>query len=155
MIVQFIILAIVMLIAIVLGLAEIFLFPGLTLAGLGGLFFAAGGLYYAYSIGFMVGNVTLIVSIIVFGIGIFKFMRSRSLDKMALHTEVNSRLVSNTDLGLKEGDEGITISRLAPQGRVKFGDVVVEAKSELGFLDEHTPVVLDRIELFWVIVRRK
>ena len=43
MITQLIILVFVMLAAVLLGLAEIFFLPGLTLAGIGGVLFATGG----------------------------------------------------------------------------------------------------------------
>ena len=147
MITQLIILVFVMLAAVLLGLAEIFFLPGLTLAGIGGVLFATGGLYWAYSMGMLVGNITLIVSAIVFVIGFVWLMRSRSLNKLALHTDVDSRLESSRDLGIKDGDEGIALSRLAPIGKA--------AKSETEFIDEKTPVVIVRVEGYNVIVRRK
>ena len=153
MITQLIILVFVMLAAVLLGLAEIFFLPGLTLAGIGGVLFATGGLYWAYSMGMLVGNITLIVSAIVFVIGFVWLMRSRSLNKLALHTDVDSRLESSRDLGIK--DEGIALSRLAPIGKAQFGDITVEAKSETEFIDEKTPVVIVRVEGYNVIVRRK
>ena len=155
MITQLIILVFVMLAAVLLGLAEIFFLPGLTLAGIGGVLFATGGLYWAYSMGMLVGNITLIVSAIVFVIGFVWLMRSRSLNKLALHTDVDSRLESSRDLGIKDGDEGIALSRLAPIGKAQFGNITVEAKSETEFIDEKTPVVIVRVEGYNVIVRRK
>ena len=155
MITQLIILVFVMLAAVLLGLAEIFVLPGVTLAGIGGVLFATGGLYWAYSMGMLVGNITLIVSAIVFVIGFVWLMRSRSLNKLALHTDVDSRLESSRDLGIKEGDEGIALSRLAPIGKAQFGDITVEAKSDTEFIDEKTPVVIVRVEGYNVIVRRK
>lgn len=155
MITQLIILVFVMLAAVLLGLAEIFFLPGLTLAGIGGVLFATGGLYWAYSMGMLVGNITLIVSAIVFVIGFVWLMRSRSLNKLALHTDVDSRLESSRDLGIKDGDEGIALSRLAPIGKAQFGNITVEAKSETEFIDEKTLVVIVRVEGYNVIVRRK
>ena len=149
MITQLIILVFVMLAAVLLGLAEIFFLPGLTLAGIGGV------LYWAYSMGMLVGNITLIVSAVVFVIGFVWLMRSRSLNKLALHTDVDSRLESSRDLGIKDGDEGIALSRLAPIGKAQFGDITEEAKSETEFIDEKTPVVIVRVEGYNVIVRRK
>ena len=149
MITQLIILVFVMLAAVLLGLAEIFFLPGLTLAGIGGVLFATGGLYWAYSMGMLVGNITLIVSAVVFVIGFVWLMRSRSLNKL------DSRLESSRDLGIKDGDEGIALSRLAPIGKAQFGDITVEAKSETEFIDEKTPVVIVRVEGYNVIVRRK
>ena len=46
MISTLVILAVLMLAAIILGLAEIFFFPGITLAGIGGILCAGGGLYF-------------------------------------------------------------------------------------------------------------
>ena len=102
-----------------------------------------------------VGNITLIVSAVVFVIGFVWLMRSRSLNKLALHTDVDSRLESSRDLGIKDGDEGIALSRLAPIGKAQFGNITVEAKSETEFIDEKTPVVIVRVEGYNVIVRRK
>ncbi len=153
MIIGLIVLILIMLIAILLGLAEIFLFPGITIAGIGGVLFAGGGLYYAYSLSPMIGHITLIASAILFVIGMVWFMRSRSLNKLALHTNVDSRLESSQDLGIQVGDEGQSISRLAPIGKAQFGDKTVEAQSEVGFIDENTPVKVIRVTGYNVVVR--
>ena len=50
MIFETFIIALLMVIAIALLLLEIFMLPGITVAGIGGLLFAAGGLIYAYSV---------------------------------------------------------------------------------------------------------
>lgn len=155
MVSELIILVILMLVAILLGLAEIFLFPGITLAGIGGILFAGGGLYYAYSLSTTIGNLTLFISIVLFIAGLVWFMRSRSLNKIALHTDVDSRLQSSRELGIKAGDEGVSMSRLAPIGKARFGDISVEAKSETGFIDENTPIVVVRVEGYNVIVQSK
>ena len=54
--------------AILLILAEIFLLPGITLAGIGGAIFAIGGVVFAYTVGIWVGHLTFCLSIITFGI---------------------------------------------------------------------------------------
>ncbi len=153
MIIGLIVLILIMLTAILLGLAEIFLFPGITIAGIGGVLFAGGGLYYAYSLSPMIGHITLIASAILFVIGMVWFMRSRSLNKLALHTNVDSRLESSQDLGIQVGDEGQSLSRLAPIGKARFGDKTVEAQSEVGFIDENTPVKVVRVTGYNVVVR--
>ena len=121
---DWVILILAMLVAIFLGLAELFLLPGITLAGLAGL---------------------LVVSVAVFLIGIVVFMLSRSLNRMALHTDVDSRLESSKDLGIQVGDEGMTLSRLAPIGKARVGSQTVEARSDAGFIDEDTPVVVVQV----------
>ena len=68
MIFEMLIIAFLMVVAIVLILLEIFMLPGITVAGVGGFLFAAGGLFYAYSVSTPIGNVTLAVSSLVFGL---------------------------------------------------------------------------------------
>ena len=101
--------------AILLILAEIFLLPGITLAGIGGAIFAIGGVVFAYTVGIWVGHLTLSLSIITFGIIFAWLLRSRSFNKIALKTDIDSKLISSRDLGIEPGDEGITLSRLAPR----------------------------------------
>lgn len=141
-----------MVVAILLGLAEIFLFPGITLAGVGGLLFAAGGLYFAYSSSVMAGNITLGLSLVFFVAAFLWMLRSRSFSRVALNTDVDSRLTSSLELGLKVGDKGIAVSRLAPMGKIRVGDVVAEAKSRDGFVDEGTPIVILHVESDQILV---
>lgn len=138
--------------AITLILVEIFLLPGITLAGIGGILFALGGVIYAYTIGVSVGNITLIGSAVVFGGLFFWLLRSNSFKKVALHTEVDSRLTSSRELGIEVGDEGITLSRLAPIGKACIKGINVEAKSREAFIDEETPVVVVKVEGYNVTV---
>mgnify|MGYP001140894655 CR=1 FL=1 len=140
-----IIIAFLMLVAIVLVLAEIFLFPGITLAGVGGLLFA-------YTSSVMVGNITLGISLSLFVVIFLWMLRSRSFSRVALKTDVDSRLTSSLELGLKPGDKGITVSRLAPMGKIRVGNVVTEAKSRDGFVDENTPIVIVHIESDLILV---
>jgi len=141
--------------AIFLILLEIFFLPGITVAGIGGFLFAIGGIYYAYSVSALTGNISLLLSLFLFG-GIFAWLlRSRSFNKVALKAEVDSRLTSSRELGIREGDEGITLSRLAPIGKARINDLVVEAKSTGEFIPEETSVVVIRVEGYNVIVKVK
>lgn len=141
--------------AIALILLEIFLLPGITLAGVGGFLFAVGGLFFAYSIGAMVGNITLGISALLF-IGAFVWLlRSRSFSRVALHTDIDSKLVSSRDLGIQPGDEGVTLSRLAPIGKARIKDQTVEAKSQDELIDEDTEVVVLRVDSYNIIVKPK
>ena len=139
--------------AILLILAEIFLLPGITLAGIGGAIFAIGGV--AYTVGIWVGHLTLSLSIITFGIIFAWLLRSRSFNKIALKTDIDSKLTSSRDLGIEPGDEGITLSRLAPIGKARIKGINVEAKSQDELIDENTPIVVIRVDSYNVIVRPK
>lgn len=142
-------------VAIGLILLEIFLLPGITLAGIGGFLFAVGGIVYAYQLGAWAGHVTLIGSILVFA-GIFVWMlRARSFNRVALKTDVDSRLASCHEQGIRPGDEGITLSRLAPIGKARINEVTVEAKSQEELIDEKTPIVVVRVDGYNVVVKKK
>ena len=141
-----------MAVAIVLFLLEIFLLPGITIAGVGGALFAIGGIIYAYSIGTVTGHITLIGSIVLF-VGFFAWLlRAKSFQRVALNTNVDSTLTSTRDMGLQVGDKGIALSRLAPIGKARFGDTTVEAKTQGDFIDEQTPIVIIRLDGYNVVV---
>lgn len=154
---MFDILAITLLIAIALTLAilEIFFLPGITIAGICSLVFYGGGIYYAYStFGPNGAVITLLIAAITTIAFIIGFMRSRSLDKIALHTEIDSVVPSQIEADIKVGDVGVTLSRLNPMGRIIVGSHTVEAQAENELIDEDTPVRIIRIEPTVVIVCR-
>ena len=155
MIFETLIIAFLMVVAIVLILLEIFMLPGITVAGVGGFIFAAGGLIYAYSVDTLAGNVTLAVSLLVFAATFVWMLRSKSFSRVALKTDVDSRLVSSRDLGIIPGDEGLTLSRLAPIGKARINGIMVEAKSMDELIDENTPVEVVRVDSNNIIVKRK
>ena len=155
MIFETLIIAFLMVVAIVLILLEIFMLPGITVAGVGGFIFAAGGLIYAYSVDTLAGNVTLTVSLLVFAATFVWLLRSKSFSRVALKTDVDSRLVSSRDLGIIPGDEGLTLSRLAPIGKARINGIMVEAKSMDELIDENTPVEVVRVDSNNIIVKRK
>ena len=92
-----IIIAFLLITAVILILMEIFLFPGITVAGIGGFIFAVGGLYYAYKLSWWTGNLALFASLITFGIAFIWMLRAKSLSRIALKTNVDSKLTSSHD----------------------------------------------------------
>jgi membrane-bound ClpP family serine protease len=148
-----IIIIILMAVAILLFLLEIFLLPGITIAGVGGIVFAIGGIIYAYSIGSFMGHITLVSSLVLFFGIFFRLLRPDSFRRIALKTDIGSTLTSARDLGFQIGDQGITLSRLAPIGKARFGNTTVEAKTQEDFIDEQTPVEIVRIEGYNVTVK--
>ena len=147
-----IIIVFLMIAAIGLIIAEIFLLPGITIAGIAGALFAIGGVAYAYSINITVGNITLGSSVVTFG-GLFLWLlRSNSFQRVSLKTDIESTVESPRDMDLKIGDAGITLSRLAPIGKARFNSITIEAKSTGDFIDENTPVIIKQIEGYNVIV---
>lgn len=142
--------------AIGLMLMEIFLLPGITVAGIGSVFFAVGGVAYAYlHVGALAGNISLAVSLLTFCILFIWLVRSRALDKIALKTDVDGKLITPQQQGICIGDEGITVSRLNPVGKIKVKGIVTEGRSLGDFIPEETAVVVIRLELSSIIVKPK
>ena len=82
---------------------------------------------------------------------VWYFMRSRTLDKMSLHTTIDTTAPTEVSNNLKVGDQGTALSRLNPMGRVLIGNTTAEARA-LDFIDEGTPVVITHIERTTILV---
>ena len=139
--------------ALVLAVLEIFFLPGITIAGICSVLFYGGGIYYAYSaFGTNGAVITLFIAAVTTIAVIIGFMRSRSLDKMSLHTEISSVVPSPITPDIKVGDMGVTLSRLNPMGKIIVGIHTIEARAGNELIDEDTPVKIIRIEPTVVIV---
>jgi membrane-bound ClpP family serine protease len=144
------------LIGIILILLEIFLIPGITFAAIAGGLFYVGSIWYAYSqLGTMGGTITLISSILVFGIAFIWLIKSKALETIALKTDIQSTVASGDSLKIKEGDEGIALSRLNPMGKVRVNGITMEAKSLGEFIDEETAIVVVKVYATQLTVKIK
>lgn len=132
--------------AVILFLVELFIIPGISIAG-----FLAGGCiifanYYAFAnMGTMAGVITLIITAIACIGTLIWFMRSKTLDKIALKKDITSNVDRSAEERVKVGDTGITTTRLALIGYAEINGDIVEVKSTDGFLNEKTPIIVNRI----------
>lgn len=132
--------------AIVLFLAELFIVPGISLAGImaGACILYAN--YYAFAyLGTTAGFITLTVSIIACAGSLVLFMRSKTLDKIALNKNITSKVDRTAASNVKVGDAGVAVTRLALIGNAEIDGNIVEVKSMDGFLNEKTPIIVRRI----------
>lgn len=142
-------------IGIALLLAEIFLLPGISIAGFAGGICLIGGIIYAFVyIDNTAGFITMGASVVA-GAGAFIYLiKSNAMDRIALETDIDSTVDQSLLKQLKAGDNGKTISRLNPIGKAEFGEVVVEAKSVTGeFIDEGKDVEIIKIDTMSVLVQ--
>lgn len=143
-----------LLFGISLIVAEIFLIPGVGFAGLFGLVSLAASVYLAYAyISPLAGHIALCASLLCFVVAIYAFLRGKTLDKMALKTDIDGKVDLASKVDAHVGDVVTTASRLAPMGKVQIGTAELEAKSEGGFVDPNTPVCIVKIEGNIVIVK--
>lgn len=149
------IIALLIVAAAVLLLVELFLAPGISIAGFlsGGCFIYAN--YYAFvHLGVAEGCVTLLLSAIVCIGSLVVFMRSKTLDKIALKTDIDSTIDRSAEANVKPGDTGTATTRLALIGYAQINGHIVEVKSDDGFINEKTPVKVCRIADGTVFVAR-
>ena len=151
-----IIVSLVILLGIVFMLAEIFLLPGLTISGIAGLIFLVGGVYYAYMyMGLLAGNLTLVITVFLLLGSFLYFIKSKSLRRIALTTNIDAKVDTSDLKKIQAGDIGITISRLNPMGKVSINDLTVEAKSMDGeMIDEDTEIEVIKVDWSNVIVAK-
>ncbi len=141
------------LVTVGLGLIEIFLIPGVGFLGFLSAAAFLGTIAYLFWIGAWVPLVLfLVVSVVLFLLGFYFFSRSRWMDKVSLHKTINEKAVTLPE-ELVVGAEGTAESRLALSGRVRIGGIDFEATSDAGLIDEHTPIVITRIDRDKVYVR--
>ncbi|MBZ4652348.1 MAG: putative rane protein [Proteiniphilum sp.] len=144
------------LLGILFMLVEIFLLPGISIAGIAGTIMLIGGILYAYLfIGSTAGNITLVASAVAMGASFFWLLKSKQLRKISLETNIESK-VDNSDLAkISVGDTGVALSRLNPTGKVMVNDLTVEGKSFNGeFIDEDEKIEVVRIDTYQIQVKR-
>lgn len=142
--------------AIVLFLVELFFIPGISIAGIAALGCLGYATYYAFDrISPVAGFITLTISALACIVSVYLFMRSKTLDKVALKKNITSKVDREAEFSVKPGDTGITTTRLALIGFAEINGKNVEVKSTDGFLDEKTPVVVQRVTDATVLVSRQ
>jgi|SRR5690554_789827 membrane-bound ClpP family serine protease len=146
---------------IVLGilflLIEIFLLPGISIAGIAGAIFLVGGIIYSYMfLGSTAGNISLAASAVALGLTFFGLLKSKSLDRISLNTNIDDKVDNSYLLKIAAGDTGVAISRLNPIGKILVNDIIAEGKSFDGeFIEENTEIVVTKVETYNVLVKRK
>ena len=152
-----IIVALVILLGIIFLLLEIFLLPGMTVSGIAGFIFLVGGIAYAYMyMGPLAGNLSLAISGLLLAGSFIYFIKSKSLRRISLTTNIDSKVDTSDLLKINIGDVGVTQSRLNPIGKVLINNLIVEAKSINGeMIDEDIEVVVNKVEWSNILVSRK
>lgn len=129
---------------ILLLLIEFLVIPGVTIAGIGGLILIGAGVYLSYSTyGTPIGHYTLIATVAFVFLSIGIALKSKTWKNFSLNTAIDGKVVniSNED-NIQAGDTGVAISRLSPHGKVLIKNKYFEAKSNAGYIDENTTIVV-------------
>ncbi|HIZ85786.1 MAG TPA: hypothetical protein IAC04_04780 [Candidatus Coprenecus stercoravium] len=142
---------------IVMVLAEIFIFPGVFVAGIFGLFSMAAACWFAFDIyGATAGYITIAANLVLATACIIVMFRTGTWGKLSLHTRIDSHAGETPEeRGLKVGSIGTSITRLNPMGRVLFLEGALECIARDGFIDYGKDVVVVLIEDNKIYVTQK
>lgn len=144
-------------IGLLLIIAEIVLIPGIFVAGTLGLVAMAGACWMAFeNFGADAGYITIAANALAAIACTVLALRSKTWKKLSLHTEIDSRADSTPESkGIATGMEGTTITRLAPMGKVLFGDTAVECSARNGIIDPGCTVEVILIDGNKIFVKQK
>lgn len=140
---------------LVLFLIEVFLVPGITIAGIASACSLLYAIYYAFSgMGMQAGFITLgCVAAGIIGITVW-VMRSKTVDRLSLKKAINYQHNPLENMRIKQGDRGTSLTRLTLIGRANIKGYLLEVQSVDGFIDENTPIEIAYIRNNTVYVKR-
>lgn len=134
---------------------EVYFLPGISIAGIAGFGCMAGGVVMAYiHWGSSGGTATFGISAIALSGVLYWFYKSKTLDRMALKTEIESHVDPLKGSHVQVGDRGKTLSRLAPMGTILINGYSIEGKSENEMIDEDTEVEIIEVSNNNVTVKK-
>lgn len=136
-------------------LLEIFFIPGVGLLGILGVGGFIGIEIYLFQAGQShLAVAYAIFTILAFLIGFYYFSRNKFIKKVELTDSVDEIAVKLPS-GIAEGDKGVSISRLTLGGTIRIGkEIILEAESEEGFIDEGEAIYISDIRNNRVFVKR-
>lgn len=139
-------------VGIILLLLEIFVIPGIGVAGILGIAAVIAGCYLSFGWGTQTGMIITGSVIIVIIILLAIALREKTWDRLALKTNVESSAGQDTTT-VTLGDKGVTTTRLAPMGSARIEGRTMEVKSYEGFVDPGVNVEVVMIEDNIIYVR--
>lgn len=143
---EFGITALIVLLATVLLVVEILFIPGVGVSGIAGVLAMVGAVVYAF---FAIGNLAGWVTLILVGmicISLFLWaLYGKSLDNVALKKNIDSTVLDVDMSRFSVGDRGVARTRLALIGEAEINGIIVEVKSEAGFIKEGQAIEIARI----------
>lgn len=134
-------------VGLVLVLSEIFLIPGVGVAGVFGVLSLGGASYYVFhEFGPLSGGVfTAALLAVLIGLVVYT-MKTKAWKRLALSTRIDSKASSQDGMDIAVGDTGKAVTRLAPIGTARFDGKSIEVKSLEGMIDAGTEIEVVLLE---------
>lgn len=145
---------------IILGLllfiVEFMLIPGVTIAGIGGAACLVTAIVFSFATyGTQTGLLTLGLTVLVMVVLTVLMLKAGTWKKFALKATIDSKVdtVGAGEGKVKAGDKGVTVTRLAPGGKVLVNGEYFEAKAIDILVDPKQEIEVVRIEDNKLIVK--
>ncbi len=139
---------------IILFYVEFLIVPGVTIAGIAGAVLVILGIYFGYKeFGTPTGHYILGATAVVSILSVILMLRSKTWEKIALSSKIDGKSSSSLEIEVNIGDQGETITRLNPYGKVIIENNIYEAKSSSSFIDPKTKVEVKKIDGSHLIVK--
>jgi membrane-bound ClpP family serine protease len=103
----------------------------------------------------LTGNITLAGTVVASFATMYYVFKRKTWKNLGLKANINSRHEPFIVDKIQPGDSGKTITRLAPVGKAIVNDVICEAKSTGGFINENTEVEVLKVLNTQIIVKPK
>lgn len=134
---------------------EVFLVPGITLAGIASGISLLYAIFYAFhNVDTQTGFITLAIVVAgIIGVTIW-FMRSKTVDRLSLKKTLDYKPEPLKGTNIQVGNTGTSLTRLTLIGNAEINGHIVEVQSADGFIEERTPVRVVRIDNSTVYVVR-
>lgn len=135
--------------------AELILLPGVTVTALLALVCDGGAIYLAFTqYDTATGTMVTIAVVMLSLLAVFFSLRAKTWQRFSLKQELTETSMPTPEQTLTVGQQGTTLSRLAPMGKVEIAGVIYEAKSLDSFIDQRTKIEVVGFENFSVLVKR-
>ena len=143
------------LLGLLLFLAELVLLPGIPVAAVGAFCCLVGAVTWAFVGGGMVmGFIVLAVVVVMLVLLTILFLRPRTWNRFALKTNIESQVQPvEIEKQVEVGVQGITLTRLAPMGKVQIDGQIFEAKSLDSYIDPRQEVIVIGYDNATLVVR--
>jgi membrane-bound ClpP family serine protease len=149
-----VLIAILIVVGIALCVVEVVVLPGITFAGIGGVLLIGCSVYLTFhNFGSTAGIISLLATAALFIVFLIYAVRAKTWDRLALHSEIDGRVNVVDTADIKTGDRGMTVSRLAPMGKIVIHDKIMEGKSEFGLIDENREIEVVYVSSSTVVVQ--
>ena len=141
-------------VGLLLIFAEILLIPGIGVAGVLGLLALGGSCAYAFlEMSNIAGIVVTAVNVALLVLLTIYVLRAKTWKRISLETNIDAKVAS--EIVIVVGDQGKTLTRLAPMGQALLGGESIEVKSLEGMIDPDVDIVVVMVEDNKIYVKPK